>query len=500
MKVTPSFVVDGQTVGYAVMLLLLFQTSQGFASLPALPFGEAQLQTYYQWPLTIALVGTLLLAAVRARSSSPFPTRILGLFATVCILVGDTFAFGVSWSAGLPPALCLQASAAFFGVGLALSFALWQRIIAAEALALARPKIILGTALASLADIGLAQVKGSIALAALVAILALTNGALLRQSSQLRATPKPASAQDASSLRRLFSSIWRYVLCVGVIGFVSKTSQELAVQLTGATMNVFFAVAMLASALAMILIWLRGRTLSLHRTFIVLSTLVTASFLTLLFASHSAVPYIAAFAFFAFSVVSMLMVLTTMEVAASRKFDPTFVFGFFAGTAYLITDAGPLLTGTLETHFDLSPVLVVSVTAVYLVAFAGLVLNITKDATSRSSASDSASPYEPDETPGEDLSAKFVRPVVVLQDVLLLCCQLLQKRYQLTNRETEILELIARGRDLARMADVLFVSQNTIRSHSRNLYRKLNVHSKQEALDLLEQAREEVLAAAPPAN
>ena len=39
-------------------------------------------------------------------------------------------------------------------------------------------------------------------------------------------------------------------------------------------------------------------------------------------------------------------------------------------------------------------------------------------------------------------------------------------------RETDVLELIMRGRDVARMSETLFVSENTVRSHCKNLYRK----------------------------
>ncbi|MEG0017021.1 MAG: helix-turn-helix transcriptional regulator, partial [Gordonibacter sp.] len=46
--------------------------------------------------------------------------------------------------------------------------------------------------------------------------------------------------------------------------------------------------------------------------------------------------------------------------------------------------------------------------------------------------------------------------------------------------------LLAKGRDVPSIAKQLFISENTVRSHSKNVYRKLDVHSKQELLDLLE--------------
>lgn len=487
MKTRQPFVVDGKTIGYAINLLLLFQASQGFAALSGSSMGAENFRVFYQWPLAVALICGLLALAARCRSGQYAPARPAVLFATVCTLAGTLLAV-VTPVAQLPANIAASVTAVALGVGLAFSFALWQRTLARDGLEQARPKVILGTALASLIDIALAQGQGSALLSLVMAAVALTNGCLLLQNA-LPARSRAASANPESTptMPRLLRSIWRYILCVGVIGFASRTSQALAAQEAGASMNVFMAVAMLASALVMVLIWLWGRPLSLPRAFTVLSALVTAGFLSLLVVPNAAVPFIAAFGFFAFSLISMLMVLVTIEIAASRTIDPTFVFGTFTGFAYLVSDAGPLLTSTLETHFALSPITVVSVSAIYLVAFAGLVVNVTKNGGAK------AGDVPSEEEPAVDLSSNFVRPVVVQQDIMLLCCRILQKRYQLTTRETEILELLARGRDLARMADVLFVSQNTIRSHTRNLYKKLDVHSKQEALDLLEQAREEVV-------
>ena len=61
---------------------------------------------------------------------------------------------------------------------------------------------------------------------------------------------------------------------------------------------------------------------------------------------------------------------------------------------------------------------------------------------------------------------------------------------RVVDRETDVLELIIRGRDVARMSETLFVSENTVRSHCKNLYRKLGVHNRQQVFDLVEEFRE----------
>lgn len=53
---------------------------------------------------------------------------------------------------------------------------------------------------------------------------------------------------------------------------------------------------------------------------------------------------------------------------------------------------------------------------------------------------------------------------------------------QPTQREIEILRLLARGRDTQAIADELTISSNTVRTHLQNVFAKLGAHSKLEAV------------------
>ncbi len=52
----------------------------------------------------------------------------------------------------------------------------------------------------------------------------------------------------------------------------------------------------------------------------------------------------------------------------------------------------------------------------------------------------------------------------------------------LTRRETEVLEQIATGKSRKRIADELFIDLETVKSHIKNIYHKLDVHSKADAI------------------
>ncbi len=54
--------------------------------------------------------------------------------------------------------------------------------------------------------------------------------------------------------------------------------------------------------------------------------------------------------------------------------------------------------------------------------------------------------------------------------------------YSLTPRELEVLEMLTQGAEFKQIAERLFLSPFTVRAHIRNIYDKLHVHSKSEAV------------------
>lgn len=56
-----------------------------------------------------------------------------------------------------------------------------------------------------------------------------------------------------------------------------------------------------------------------------------------------------------------------------------------------------------------------------------------------------------------------------------------QQQY-LSRREEEILNLLAKGYRYKEIADALSISFETVRSHLKNIYDKLHVHSRTEAV------------------
>lgn len=66
-------------------------------------------------------------------------------------------------------------------------------------------------------------------------------------------------------------------------------------------------------------------------------------------------------------------------------------------------------------------------------------------------------------------------------------CDDVAEKYGLTEREKEIMALIAERKSRAEIEQQLFLSANTVKTHVRHLYTKLDVHSKAEVIALLEE-------------
>src|SRR5436305_1925680 len=53
---------------------------------------------------------------------------------------------------------------------------------------------------------------------------------------------------------------------------------------------------------------------------------------------------------------------------------------------------------------------------------------------------------------------------------------------RLTDRELEVLKLVAQGMSNREIAEDLYISENTVKNHVRNILEKLHLHSRMEAV------------------
>lgn len=70
--------------------------------------------------------------------------------------------------------------------------------------------------------------------------------------------------------------------------------------------------------------------------------------------------------------------------------------------------------------------------------------------------------------------------------LLLAKCQTLGSMYDLSPREIQVLEYLARGRNARYIEKKLFISQSTVKSHMHKIYDKFDIHSQQRLMDFIE--------------
>lgn len=59
-------------------------------------------------------------------------------------------------------------------------------------------------------------------------------------------------------------------------------------------------------------------------------------------------------------------------------------------------------------------------------------------------------------------------------------CEAIGEEYYLSQREIEVMQLFMQGYTMSSIAKELFISENTVKTHTRRLYSKLGINKKQQ--------------------
>ena len=101
-------------------------------------------------------------------------------------------------------------------------------------------------------------------------------------------------------------------------------------------------------------------------------------------------------------------------------------------------------------------------------------------------------PDKPSRAGSEKEAPETTEPVATTKlvvDPIDEACSSIARAYRLTNRETDVLRLLARGRTSPFIQEELVLSRNTVKTHVRHIYTKLDVHSQQELISRVEQKK-----------
>ena len=393
------------------------------------------------------------------------------------------------------------------GIGCAGMFMLWQRYFASLPAEQGNLRLILGTAIAPFVYFALYLVP--IALTAFlvplvfVPLCGLCVALSVREMQVDQPMFEDVPRQHPRVYRQAVADYWRSALCVGSLAFASGVIRGIALlhEEIGAVVNSASMLGSLVSAAALLVLWRRmSFRFGLTPVFRVAYPLIVTGFLLLPYLGPVYLNLFAGLTYSAFSLVQMLMMMQCAQVSRDRGINPVFIYGFFGGVAYIMQSVG-FLMGWVSDFVSVDGrewLFFVAMASSYVL---GLTLLAATGTLFKPVASKGTVVAEPIEFPalatGGDAQAgeaarkrRRNRPSAsedagVIRDRTSKQCLLLQERFGLSVREAEVMELIARGNSMATIADRLVISENTVRTHAKHIYTKLNIHKRQELLDML---------------
>jgi DNA-binding CsgD family transcriptional regulator len=179
------------------------------------------------------------------------------------------------------------------------------------------------------------------------------------------------------------------------------------------------------------------------------------------------------------------------EVASRFQYTSIQVFGIGRSLILLVGFAGgTILTQTLKSAepLDVQAFTIVAATSVILITLARSYILTEHHLVSLESASDEMV-YDVlanlnEEKAKESRSADDKAPKIPL----FARCEIIGRYHLLSPREIDVFHLLATGRNAARIQEELMISMGTVNSHTYHIYQKLNIHTQQELIDLMQNA------------
>jgi DNA-binding CsgD family transcriptional regulator len=175
---------------------------------------------------------------------------------------------------------------------------------------------------------------------------------------------------------------------------------------------------------------------------------------------------------FLFTLVSVMMMIYCIEVTQQSEAKLEIVYGIFAGSVYLSRLLGVGI-GVATASMAASETLRIVVVIIFLLLFITVLYFYIRLRTKQGQPQ-----LDPNATSQTSSEEKLV-------DVLIVRCQRIEEKYELSERESQVLELLAHGRDVPAIAKTLYIAPSTVQTYVKHLHRNLGVHTRQELIDLV---------------
>lgn len=459
--------------------------------------------------VTFVVVGSI--AWIYRKRTSVLPSWLS--LAAGFMLSGGALLYFLCFFLGYDSFFLALSSGGCIGCANALFFLLWQTFFVTEG----QQRTIIYIPLSAVFSIIIYVICLSLPLPAVifVAVVALPFLAMLTLYTCLSEIELfPIKLITRSERKGLVHDLWRPVFCVCVIGFVWKLVSQLSNTSSGSedVTSMAVLVGFGAAALLVALFELFStRGFDIMRTYQILFPVITAIFLVPTLLGPGYIPVLTGVLMFGFEMVNLLLLITCAVYASKNRYSPIVMYGICVVPTLVSMSLGDNLGVFLNPllAYDFSFVIVILFMSVYLLSLVLIFVSRNKKPkTIAVPAEDDLAFLEYDAAPtfreslNRSTSFDVLPPLTIATHVAdassqkidepqngeeegLLRSPLLKEK-GLSPREIEVVELLIKGNSVAAISRKLFISENTTRGHTKNIYVKLDVHSRQELIDMSE--------------
>ncbi|MEG0322610.1 MAG: helix-turn-helix transcriptional regulator [Raoultibacter sp.] len=176
----------------------------------------------------------------------------------------------------------------------------------------------------------------------------------------------------------------------------------------------------------------------------------------------------ASFSYVFYGIIGIIALASLCAMAHAREFSPAFIYGLAVACFMAVSFVG-IMCGASSIFADNAGPILLVVSTLY---FGFVVLAPLIAAWRREGVAEPGRSQEIGE--GEAQSDLQKR------------CEEVALRFELSPREAEILSYLGRGHGIVFIAKTLVISESTVRTHVKSIYRKLEVSSREQLIELID--------------
>ena len=401
---------------------------------------------------------------------------VIGIALSTIILRATGFSFGPSEST-----LMLAIAACLLGAGDALMLLLWGRFCGTLSLRAVYIFVLSSYIVSLLFYTLIVELPPLIMLAIAVVGIAIVP-IMLKKSMAARTVE--ISPPTSSSLRKAAASLWRPVFITATFAFMSNLTLFVSGQqsvnvdearITSTVVTLLVVVAMILPAA------LFSRRVDIGLAYRIALPIAAGGFLLLAFFWNGGGGFANSMVAMGWLISDVISWCIVANVVYQTKLPAFILYGASEAVIGFASLLGIVIGFFFSGFIETSSVAIMALALVAVYLLSTIVLFILKDRT--------IAGYTVDQ-PGDGVAVGKAgyaagEQAPTNEDGFDERCRMLSDQAQLTPRESDILRCLAQGRSTQYMAEKFTVSENTVKSHVKNVYQKLGVHSKQDVIDIV---------------